>query len=1533
MKNQEPNLKGPSILKRVLFLFASTISSARCILTLQDEYHLTPGFNLTFDMLSLFAGNNLEFSIDTNPKVSDVQLTSKLIDVANWTFPSPNIKHFEVKLPYIIVLAEDVNEESGLSEVTLYKAVFDADTQNITYTQKKYPDNDNYTMYNCTVRSAEIISATGNFYFNLFYSMEKEEEVKEKMVKFEIFEEQLGYFELSDDLDKVNILGQEKPDKVLFEDYVEAEVLMTQKSISVFSEDLFRTVYYPKKLFNGVSLKIQYMNISKLEELDYLDFKDIMEFNTNVVFTELQIYDTDLFLGFSNKIERVELVPETKKISKIHSVNLASSISLTLQIDDHLDVLSATNGTTVDVIRWDEFEAPIVLIPMDLGPNPVVFLDSSYDFSLFLTNTDDIIIKRFSESQNYLTLKSTGSASQVYINPDDQLLYIDANNTLMIQNLTTTVVARIQASESTEVTFTAKESNPTNQVQATFTKKFNITMIPPNTKLFNTEDTKTQGAYLTEQFESQSLVVKPIPDKWFIGNRLNMDTKCTSGNVTIPESVYSIQELKDKQMNLIFSEKSSKNIFYYELYSQPLDDGSYSMVIQIELEIYFQKCKVSRLNLLKCITWNKVEETNMVLEGTLVRDEYFIYKTNEQTKAVQFDSNNVPIVTAFMGARATCTFQVLQKIDVLFCVNFEDRTFHTYYLTGGLKEVVQLKDVYANKIAVSEFHPSVVFVSTEDTIEIRSVRTGVLINVIDSEVTQQLDSSFKICGNIMMVLSPALNTFEEYDISELRNPLLITSMNVMDFYGYQIQTNTRLGFHFGCQESLPLIVNDGKHVKGLIVRLGAIPENKFRDQFIIGDSTYYANYFIEAIDLSDTTKFTKERVVWSFLDTSNGDVDEFGGEVATFGNQQMIFDFRKLEPGKKDLDFECKLTVTPPESIDNSITIDFTLTVNKNSIKIYLEDEEGDYVANMTKTKKIDMFEAFDTVEFPNFFIGEVLTYNFNISENDYQSAIQRYSIINNYQDLTSIMRCSREQTLVLDVYISHTGSIYPLTQNAMFKIKNGTTYSVQNFMYLSNTGSEGFQCHRVLLNEARNIIISLCDRAKIPYFVVSNWNSMKPYNAFSTQIEFTDISSISFSFINDFEIFAFGNPNFKVVQTQTAIYKYRLVHDTSTGVSIAKIGRTDVDEVLEFCDMVIHTNNKTSIKTSYFVGLSGDMTDSTSATLTVLMDNKDQKKIDSLFKASFDELLKSSNASRTFSRLKNLKCTLNDQNTADYLISFSCFALQNKNFHYEFNFTVSASRTVSHSYTAGYIAYGDFLTNGPLDIHGSYVAMVASKPNWVPPEDQQENISALPSTFLVVYNRTEKGKIRNLIGGVPLPNLDGHNTIVKVVTIRGREFVILSGKTYYSMVALELKFNNSLVIYKNKTAQEITINSLNHYSSATLVLKLEDDTLKYFLMIIGFVLLLVVLSLLVIAWCKRGDEKNKNTTFDVIDGMLMVDQYEMGTEEEEEFERLGEDPDNISDYFTSGLTAVHQEVEEEKRRTQELKGKAEELEGLKQGR
>jgi hypothetical protein len=138
-----------------------------------------------------------------------------------------------------------------------------------------------------------------------------------------------------------------------------------------------------------------------------------------------------------------------------------------------------------------------------------------------------------------------------------------------------------------------------------------------------------ESGYLDESLSSEYMFVRSIPQKWFIGNQIKLSSTCTIQNTEtninltnkitkqrnlleqnkeVDPIVLADESLYPKQFNLITKDKSANNVFYYEVYSQPGIDGSYSQMMQIEQSIYFNKCLVSLQNKLKCRTWLRINE-------------------------------------------------------------------------------------------------------------------------------------------------------------------------------------------------------------------------------------------------------------------------------------------------------------------------------------------------------------------------------------------------------------------------------------------------------------------------------------------------------------------------------------------------------------------------------------------------------------------------------------------------------------------------------------------------------------------------------------------------------------------------------------------------------------------------------------------------------------------------------------------------------------------------------------------------------------
>lgn len=121
------------------------------------------------------------------------------------------------------------------------------------------------------------------------------------------------------------------------------------------------------------------------------------------------------------------------------------------------------------------------------------------------------------------------------------------------------------------------------------------------------------------------------------------------------------------------------------------------------------------------------------MSARLVKDKYFIYKTQSGIKVLQMDPENKKLIKTFEGfleGRSTFTYQVMQRQDFLFCSDFENRRLHVYSLGENFSEFLVLEDIYANQIDISPLYSTLVFLGSEKVIYILSIRTKSIINTI-----------------------------------------------------------------------------------------------------------------------------------------------------------------------------------------------------------------------------------------------------------------------------------------------------------------------------------------------------------------------------------------------------------------------------------------------------------------------------------------------------------------------------------------------------------------------------------------------------------------------------------------------------------------------------------------------------------------------------------------------------------------------------------------------------------------------------------
>ena len=1564
--NQTPHPPLGQLLASVLTLILSAVP-ANASKGTQSEYYVTKDYPLRIDLMDMFSGNNLEFQLYVEPEnACKFTNTSKVIKNSSFVFDKTkitkngeNTKILFLRQKYPKVLGLTRTEEYAPSPTNPGQEILIGTSYNVFFYYFDSGQNEYIFGAQQPLRPPEdvdIINAITEV-----YDIEHLTERDKFLVDLTFHNSTVARDALAFSTDEItpnSVQYKLSPVRPWKTDQEPTKRTITQKIISVFSNVLFRASQFNGDQNTSILVEATSVLDSALNSNQILAYKPIKSFSRGSELTNIALYSDNVFIGLTTKIVRLQLNNTDLAVLKTREIDKITSKSIALVVKEHVDLISVQQGNTVDYIRWDDFDVPLKLNPQHYG-NPGTNISKiiySYEFTVFVSS-ESLIVQRVGDVQIYQTIK-TGDISKIeaiHFNPDNGLMYAELDDqggtVVQLRSFSKTVMAIFSDYEVTDkpldvtvmATSWTKIAPPGYGDGVSTRKSFQIKFLDASTKLLNTLSVQDEESYLNEVLTTESYYKKQVPDTWFLGNNLTYAASCDAPGVDI--DIITEESLSPKLINLQSQGMSSKTVFYYEIYSQPLDDGSFVLVSQIELNIYFQKCVVSIENILKCRTFSKISERNMITKGILVRDQYFVYRTNQDFIFCQFSADDGQVTTQrFLSPRAICVYQILQSEDYLYCVDYEKRVFHLFYLDKGLIEFMSFSGFYANEIKISTHYRSLAFLNGDQEISIVSVETAAVVNSISSDVTKQLDSTFKICGRVLITFSIASNQFEEYDITDINDIVLIKRVDLQD-YNLYLQADSRLGFHLGCTDELPLVLNDGKNVKAVVLRVGEIVPNFVKNSFVLGPLNYYANYFVEGLDLRSTSVDNK-RIIWSYLDTSNTKAGHFGSEVASFKNPQIILNFQNVT-GKESV--QCTLTVSAPSADGlgaprtqkkakigkNSVLlknenenkngtnlgqdkVELTFSVKLSTDKTALSVKNYTGKSEVTKTQKVDVFQASETFTMKQLFSGEGLIYNIRELEEDFNTNVKLYSLVEDCAEISRIMKCSRESTQVKDVLVAGSGSIYTLTNQTVYKIKNGTTYAVNNFMSISSAGSDGFNCHKLMIYFSKTIMVSLCDKSQIPYLVISNWNSLKPSNAYEGQLDFEDIELIDFSFMADKVIYVIGSPNDQLVRSSTKFEKYVLGQDAQKGIVINKVYSEEMPSIFQKVDIVTYTENgdeDNPVNSNYFVAVTGVLNSINSSRLVVYRDGG--ATLDQKLNLSFAELLKDyPNVMNTFSTINDVKCLVNEgkppkNGNVNYNFNFSCLVKQIKNFHFEFEFVVSNDeKDITVDFEVGYKGYGDFLAIGEASIHKNYTAILVSRPTWRAPDNDGDNRVALAKSYVLLYSRSRGQKNCSLIGGIPVPMMDANRTILRLVSIRDRNFIFIAGYRFYSMVALEIKLNNSLEIFKDIVTKNLTVNALNHYSKAQLNLELVDETMTYFLIIVGIIVGLIVVLGLFVFWKKKRKEDDKKSTFDEIAGMMALDYVEgieggLGVVEGDgggEGVRE-EDPDEISDLFNSKIS------------------------------
>ena len=1463
----------------IILTFASLavmVEPRRLIQTDLNKYILQQNYTLQMNLLDYFFGDSLTFKVETKNNTKHI-IDSQIIQTTEATidFLGNNVTIIGFKsINNSVLLLTDGTASDNTNYYLYYfrESNSPAPTGQVkkefVFTSKTYPKpsaptkNNNLTdTQSFQFFSLEAVINSGDYYLDgIKFTGPTGQQIEEIVIiknNIKTFEDKsvadVMYSRPTTDPSQTQIITRS----------IKIPIIM------LLPQSIFRTTIFK----NNTGL-IEYLSFIDINN-NSVDFKAVYEFKNNYqTLRGFEMYGRDFFIGFGSNVTRISLNDEYKKV-KTKTFIVDNLIEMDLMLaNNHIDLnyLSSSSNKEIRKVRWDNFDYPFSIdsqifyepITSMKIMNKVVLINSTMALSV-TRGMDQFIFWRFPWDNDPITRCYTGSK-------DGITLVMLGKTKLSSHKLRRSAFLILNDTKNDVISVVATSTTPNAQPQTSTLTFSLITWNDENGKVLNSEDPEREKVYLSEFISSESLFNKNIPSSWFLGNFLDLKMSCQG----FPEgaaSINSYRYLGNKKLSFNAGALTSKNIFYSEFYSE-LSMGSFIFVFQLELKIYFQRCLLSQIGVLRCRTVKKIKnETDMIVEGSIFKGRYFMYLTSNGYFLHEVDRPALnPIV--IMTSQGTCKYVAFLNFDMICCSNFRDKTLEFNILSedGKLTKVFSKEGLYSTQIDCY-YNSQFLFLSNEYTIDILALRTTDIIYRISSEITKRPDKMFKVCGNYLIVISHMMNSFEQYDISDVFNIIKIQTHVSLNDFGFKLIPSATVKFEKGCDQQWPLIVTDDQKVFAIFINIGGVNKDILDTKIEIGKYNYLANYYVSALSLLHSQ--TAPRVIWSFLDTSDSAKGTyFGFEIEMFKDYLSTVDLTKLEILKLNSNrISCKLDVGSLISNKIDFSLDFNLEVNPLINRPRIKDTNE---IIKKEVFQLDMFESVSTIQVKTKFDGIPLGFSIsNLDQDTISSSIKFKQKLTKDQDFSKLIRCSRINTKILDFTISKRTSFHILTTEAVYKIKNATSFFVQNYMMFTNMANDNVKinCRNMMLNEDSNLMINLCDQANVPFFLVSNWNSLKPGIVYQKQVEdFKDITKIRYNFNKGNDIYLFSYPERQQLKMITQYQKYTLrLNPFNKNIEISRKTLTSFDydfQMLSKFESVSSSNPKETEQ--YFIGVIGNNRFVEDMQLVILKDvfkSINESNLAVVYKLNMSLIL--GPYKNFFSKIINMECT----NFGNKESTPACGFVQERNMHYMLVFDVKSSADgttqVKASLKYVFMNYANQIPSGSIDFDENYFAITSVRPSNVNTTKMTD--SNLTKSYLLLYecgNQTldpssfniDKNLV-NITTGIPLTNVisSANETKLKLLQIKDIRYLFIISTSYYPFEAYRIEDTYQIDILKNVQSEYLNLTAINHYGIATIEFKIYD---KFFRIIIIAAIIIGVLTLFIFVFTLiRNKDKKKSST------------------------------------------------------------------------
>lgn len=593
-------------------------------------------------------------------------------------------------------------------------------------------------------------------------------------------------------------------------------------------------------------------------------------------------------------------------------------------------------------------------------------------------------------------------------------------------------------------------------------------------------------------------------ESWFMGNSQAFDYRCNNQTAIGASTIFTDGNIFPRKFNIYKKDLTQDAVFHYHN-MRYFTGKSFLSIMQIKLIIYINLCSITRSGVVRCSLKGQIPESQTVLTSAFSskimaykqQDAWYIYSLSPMEQIIvlhkPYSYCTISIANEYT---LYCSDMALRKIFV-YMINVENKNLYTIRV---------IDNIYASILRTSESFSGLLFGLSDTFISIIDVYNGQVLNTIQSELTMDNRYYIELLDTNLVVVCYSRNSFEEYYIGDIANPVKTLGETKFTDWGFHI-INAH-GQHVSRKDTniLPILVTDENNYQTLLyLKIGDCKFNKILFTKKLYEYRQFSTIFLQTTYLPPDDTRNQSLEIVSLIDSGANsrisdicqyqktDIDMKGLPLAcdlvVFHDYRSILDLREAEINKT---YDCFLDVH--KYGDTNIQLSANFTINVGGYSEVISDSEGE-------TVKVEQSFSNDPIALQKYYTGMVLGYNLSQKSLRTKSKFTLTKLYEWDQQSSQIFNLTRNEFKVNSIVVNADDSILIQSEDMIIRMamnKNSISSTtikptIKAYVHQKTAGEQTRKnCSKILYDNDSQLSFSFCYLKNSLVCVITSFNNRK---------------------------------------------------------------------------------------------------------------------------------------------------------------------------------------------------------------------------------------------------------------------------------------------------------------------------------------------------------------------------------------------------------------------------------------------------------